>query len=1160
MSELKICLLGNPCIKVDGEEIHTDRRKAIALLAYLAVTGKAHSRESLATLFWPDYDTSSAYAYLRRTIWELNQALGEGWLAVERDSLALDQDRQIWLDVDAFQKLADASRSHGSEQHALADLEQAAAFYRGDFMEAFNLPDSTGFDEWQLFQRDALRQTLAGALKHLSMEYMERGETQKAIETAQRWVKMDPLHEPAHRQLMLLYARAGQRTAAIRQYETLVELLSTEMGLEPEAETEALLENIRKGNLSDRSPESAMASMSLRVSEPLPVRTGAAQLSNLPTHLTLFVGREEELEQVTKLFRDLSCRLLTLVGPGGIGKTRLAIQSAEKLAASYQNGVVFVSLAGLSAGDDILPALVKGLQFAYYEQGAQPRQQVLNYLRNKDLLLLLDNFEHVITDDNIKFIIDLVTSAPGIDLLVTSRASLNLQGEQLYPLSGMKLPAGGRDHIGPEDWQKYSAIQMFVQCARRAQPDFEINVNNLRVVLEICQTLQGMPLGIELAATWLEVLPIEEIASEIVRSLDFLETDQHDIPDRQRSIRAVFETTIGYLTPKEQDIFRRLSIFQGGFNREAAKTVAGASLRDLANLTRKSLLQHDEHGRYAAHELLRQYAFDLLVQDMDAWWDVRDKQAGYYARLLLSSAAEAFGPRQMIVLRSIEQEVENILVAWHWMIIQKDFERMWQVVLGVIPYFFQIQFNPIFDQFADPAIEMLEDEKSDETLARDLLATLLVLKANSYNELTTGRPAQFCKRAEQLFQETGSLPDLGAIYSLFGSSYGYYVDPHAGIDYLRDSLSLAHDKGDRWEVALSEFLLGQGLYQINEREEAKIVLEKANQIFFELGDYLDHAHCLIQLGFIAGNEQDLEAALRYSEQATEIYEELGDRGNLGISIYTKGHLYSSLGDYQKAVEAYHAAEEIMHEIGSLSGVASMLSWQSITLLRMGDLEGAFELRQRSLDLALETDNRTDIVWGYYEMGEIMRLQGDLEGARDMYQKSQDMFQDSKHYNLRPFYYRGLGDLALVSGDYKQAHEYFSLSLELSLEEYHTWLAIYARFCLARSEIRLGDLQAAALNLQEALAATQYDSNLSLKMLIFAGFVELYAAQGRNAEAAEFASLVLNHPASWQEVQDIAADALTGVAKKLPGNELASAQQRGRALDWEKAHAALLAAA
>lgn len=1159
MSELKIYLLGNPKILINGEEIHTDRRKAIALLAYLALNRRVHSRESLATLFWPDYDTSSAYAYLRRTIWELNQALGEGWLAVERDSLALNHKREIWLDVDDFQQMTESDPSGGLEHSAFSNLEAAASLYRGDFMEAFNLPDSPSFDEWQLFQRESLRQSLAGNLKHLSIEYMERGEAEKAIDTVQRWIKMDPLHEPAHRQLMLLYSRAGQRTAAIRQYQNLRDLLDKELGLEPEKETTGLMDEIRKGSLSFESPQTRISTTPAWFSEQSTAQVSPSHVANMPTYLTPFIGRREEMQKVIGFLNDPACRLLTLIGPGGIGKTRLAVQSAEVVSGNYRNGVIFIGLAGLSAGDDILPALMKALQITYYEQANQPRQQVLNYLRNKNLLLILDNFEHVISDENIKLIIDIFSIANQTNILVTSRTILNLQGEQLYPLAGMHIPRGEVDHMSVTDWLEYSAIQLFLQSAQRAHPEFEINEQNIRSVVKICQTLDGMPLAIELATTWLEVLPVNDVAGEIIRSLDFLATDQRDIPERQRSIRAVFDTTMKYLTPKEQDVYCRLSIFQGGFSREAAKSVADANLRDLANLTRKSLLQHDEHGRYASHELLRQYGFEILTQDVDAWWEVRDRQGSYYAAFLNSLRKETYGPGQIIALRSIEQEIENISLAWQWMIIQREYERMWQVILGIISYFFHTQFNPIFDQFTESAIEMLEDENSAEQLAQNLLATLLILRANSYYELTTGRPVKYCKQAEELFQKTGSLPDLGPVYSLFGSTYGWYVDLHQGITYLRDSLSIAQEKGAGWEVAISKRLLGELLFQINEFREAKLFIEDATQMFFELGDYLDYANCLITLGFIAANEQDIAAAIHHNEQAMEIYEELGDRGNIGLCLYTKGHLYVSLGDYQRAVEHYRAAEEIMHELGSLPGIASMLSWQSITLMRMGDLEEARELRQKSLDISVASENNTDIVWGYFELGEIIRLQGDLNTAREMYQKSFELFQESRLFSLRPFYYRGMGDLALSTGDPQQAREYFSLSLESALEEYHTWIAIYARVCLARSEILLGDFKTAKEQLETALKATQNDSNIGLKMLVLAGYAELYAALERFAEAAELASQILDNPASWYEVQGFAADVLKGVAGKLSGEALAATQKRGKADGWADTISHLLAA-
>ncbi len=1142
MPQLAIQLLGTPVITIDGKEVRGERRKAIALLSYLAATGESQSRETLATLLWPDYDSKRAYAYLRRTIWELNKMLGEGWLTVDREFVALNQAADIQVDLHLFHQKLDQPISSDPSQDDYSGLEDAIDLYQNDFMHSFYLSDSQGFDEWQQFQRDSVRRHAAEGLEKLVQAYLKTGQYQKAISAAQKWVRLDEFHEPAHRFLIRAYAQAGQRSAAIRHYDSLVQQLSHGMGLEPEQETLFLVESIRQGEFR-RDPVHSVMFEKPRIDD-------QESIPRFPVPLTPFVGRSEELEDVSQLLNDPTCRLLTLVGPGGIGKTRLALQSAAALQDNYPDGAIFVGLSALSSGEDILPALAKGLHYTYYEQDNQPRQQVLNFLRNKKILLLFDNFEHVISDENIQFLLEILSTAYQVKILITSRASLNLQGENLYAVAGMEYPAGDIDIQGKDKWQDFSAIVLFAQCAKRANPGFDVSGQNLTHIVSICQSVQGMPLGIELAATWLEVLSESEIAEEIKQSLDFLETDQRDIPIRQRSLRAVFETTWRYLKPEEQDIYQRLSIFQGSFTREAAQAVAGANLRDLADLTHKSLLQHDERGRYWSHELLRQYAFDKLASNMDIWWDVRDQHSSYYASFLSRASHQKTGSQQTLVMKSIDLELENITLGWHWMIIHQYYDQMWQVVQGMLPYLWTWFFSPVIDQLIDPAIEMLEDERSEETLAKNLLATLMVVKSNSYSELTTGRPVQYCRRAEAIFMETGSLPDLGIVYTLFGTTYGWYADLHKGIEFLQECLSILRENDQRWEIAVTERMLAQLLFQIDNRNEARKLAEESTRHSWEIGDLSNYALGLNLLGNIAGNDQDLDRAIEYNQQALEIFEEIGDIANVSLSLYSKGHLYVSLGEYAQAVEHYRTAEMVMQDIGNLNGIASMIGWQSIALMRMGEYDRARELRQRSLDLAIETSNMNDIVWGYFELGEIIRLQGDLGTAREMYEKSWHYFQDLKLFSPRPFYYRGIGDIAFAEGDYLQAKQQFQKSTQLAMEEYHAWMVIYAQVCLARAQIRLNELAASERVLAEALRATLLDSNVGLKMLAIVAYAELNSAKNQYPQAAELASLAIETPATWQEYRDIASEVLLTAARNIPSESLTRAQMQGKNADWE----------
>jgi DNA-binding SARP family transcriptional activator len=405
MSSLALYVLGPPRVELDGAPATIDRRKALALLVYLAVTRQDHSRDSLATLFWPEYDQSRARASLRSALWSLTKVLGEDWLEVDRESVRFKPNADAWLDVDAFQDRLGQCRMHGhpSDQvcsACLSSLAEAAVLYRDDFVAGFTLADSPGFDEWQFFQAEGLRQDLASALARLARGHADRGEYEGAITHARRWVALDPLHELAQRRLMRLYVWSGQRAAALRQYEECTRVLHEELGVPPDEETTRLYTAIKeRGEL----PPPAVA----RAARPL---VADRPRHNLPVQLTPFVGREAALAEISDLLQDPICRLLTLVGPGGSGKTRLALEAAAKLLPNdaksddtlsearlkdFEHGVYFVSLAPLDSADLIVTAVAQALGFTF-DRGVEPRQQLLDYLSQKRMLLILDNFEHLL--------------------------------------------------------------------------------------------------------------------------------------------------------------------------------------------------------------------------------------------------------------------------------------------------------------------------------------------------------------------------------------------------------------------------------------------------------------------------------------------------------------------------------------------------------------------------------------------------------------------------------------------------------------------------------------------------------------------------------------------------------------------------------------------
>jgi predicted ATPase/DNA-binding NarL/FixJ family response regulator len=376
---------------------------------------------------------------------------------------------------------------------------------------------------------------------------------------------------------------------------------------------------------------------------------------NLPSQPTSFIGRASEITEITALLDNPNCRLLTLVGPGGIGKTRLTIEVARCVLDAFPDGVFFVPLQPLRSTDDIVTSIVETLPLQLHGS-TDPQQQLLDYLREKYILLILDNFEHLL--DGVSIVTDILDTAPHVKLLVTSREALNLQVEYLWPVQGLNTP--------PDDaldvFDEYSAVQLFVERAWRIKPDFSPETHRHEVV-RICRLVAGLPLALELAAGWTRALSPQAIGDEVQRSIDFLASNQRDVLERHRSMRAVFDHSWHLLSEEERVVFPRLSVFRGGFTLEAAEQVAGASLSPLVSLIDKSLLRLDASGRYDLHELLRQYAQEQLEVAGETETTL-DTHCQYYADLLDARRIDLAERSQKNSFDEIGAEFENIRMAW----------------------------------------------------------------------------------------------------------------------------------------------------------------------------------------------------------------------------------------------------------------------------------------------------------------------------------------------------------------------------------------------------------------------------------------------------------------------------------------------------------------
>jgi DNA-binding SARP family transcriptional activator/predicted ATPase len=1183
LSRLKLSFLGPPQVELDGEQVSFDTRKAVALLAYLACERRPHSRETLATLFWPEYEAGRAFHNLRRSLWSINKALGKGWLESDSEQVALGSREELWLDVEAFRGEASAEPGAGpAPAEILRRWAAAAELYRDDFLAGMSLPDSPSYDEWQFFQREGLRADFARLLERLVKGSLEEGDFEGGIRHARRWLALDSLHEPAHQALMRLYALTGQRSAALRQYELCARVLEQELGVEPQPETTALYEQIRTGAIrpADKppveSPEEAGAPISvveeaaLAGSEP-PARQGQPVPNNLPHDLTPFVGRQAELDELDRLLSEPGLRLLTLLGPGGIGKTRLALAAAQRFATeratgdhpphelptdrhgpdgqmNFPDGVFFVPLAPVVSAEHILPALAQGLEFSFYRSG-DLFQQLSAYLQGRRMLILLDNFEHLISRESTELILKLLADAPGVTILTTSRASLSVRGEQIFSVLGLHVPEAGRIWQDRQELELYSAVHLFVQSARRAQPSFELTEENLPLAVRICQLVQGMPLGLELAAAWVALLPLEEIAVEIERSLDFLASELRDLPERQRSLRAVFEATWNLLNEAERAAFKKLSVFRGGFTRQAAQEVSGASLRSLASLASQALLVRVSQDRYEIHELLRQYAAEALQEDTAAWEEVWDLHSGYFMTLLCESGNRMNGPGHRAAMETLDTERENLRQAWSWAVSAGRFDRLDQALYGFNIYLTaRGQYHELYRQLSLTVEALMKGDENE--LNQVLLAKALTVQAFIDADRVTARPARKLERALKLVQALGAERQLGLWYAILAKEYGYRRDPIAARQMLSDSLEWLRAAGDDRGLGLAYYGLADVLYILGEYKEAKAAVTEAIALSRRAGDeqgLADNYRILTDLLF---QERDPAGAKKVLRDRLELYRSLDDRANSAFTLFQLGRVCLGSGDYAVAVEGFRQMKEMFSEMGVPSMRSTAITWEAITLLRWGDFENARSLHLENLERVRQTGDLTTQVWTHYELGEVERVMGNLDAAEEHYQECARLYEDERMNLVQAFSHKGMGDLELRRGDLEAAQGHFQASLTFALRDYNPWCVAYANHGLGRTAVRRGELEQAAGFFRTAIDQAKKEGDLALILVTLTGMAELLAARGEVERAVEVAAFVAHHSASWQEYRAIAGDLLQRSSAQIPRGRFTAAQERGEAADLE----------
>ena len=984
MKIITLHLQGTIKIELAGQElIDFGTKKTRALFIYLLLEkGQPHSRQTLSSLFWPEQSEKLARQSLRQALSTIKKVLGEeDYLLINSQNVQINPDIEIWSDTGEIEAIVEACEHHHHKDfsHCLPCLKRQmriASIYNGEFLTGISLQDSILFDEWMILRRERMHQVSLRAHALLADYFERRGEIDQALYHAKSQIKMEPWLEETYRQTMRLYYTYGKRSQALAQYQECKRIIKKEFGIGPSKETQALAKLIL---------------------DETPLINPVKHCPQKP--MVEFVGRKEEIKEFEEILANGGSRLTTILGPGGVGKSSLALTIAINQHGLYKDGIYFIPL---SESHDVLFSLASALGLKSTEQGIS----VCDYLKDKDMLLVLDNFDHLIP--SAISISTLLEKAPHVQVLVTSRERLNLHEERVIILKGLPFPKAN----SKDNWDSCESAALFQQRIIQRNPAFEFSDIQVSTIQSICRNVEGLPLAIEMASSVVVENDGEILLEELQKEFYSEKVKLQNMPERHRSLEIVFNHSWKMLSLEEQRRLVTLAVFKGGFSGEAALIVAEIEKRSLISLVNKSLLRQDEPDRFSMHEINRQFISEKLSPEDEGW----EKHAQYYAQHLDSHPSAE-------LINVLDKEAPNLLVAWDWALRNQKTGLLKQL-LPKISQLFEFR-GPLSqgEQCFTNALSRIREWGNSPEMVVDLKYSLLriylaQMRFSEVLELVRDLPpsakALFaegqalsaqgkCEEARPILEKalvlarssSDQILEMSCLREL-GNVANRLVEYEAAITYYSQCLELAQELGDYRNISAVQNNWASIEWDLGDLDAAQARYTEALLIYRKIGNRLGEAKALNNLSNIMADRAEFAQSLDYCQQALVIHKDMGNIRGESAVLNNIGATYFLLSDYDAARTHYQRALALYRLSDNNQAIAETLGNLSLLNCIQGNLEEGREEAKEAIKLSHTAGDKVNEANSHYFLARIEIDAGNLDDAKKELVQALDLRQAVPH--------------------------------------------------------------------------------------------------------------------------------------------------------------------